>query len=239
MNRSFSPDELKTFDGKEGRRAYIAYKEVVYDVTDSPLWKNGMHMRMHAAGQDLTQMLRKAPHAEEVFDNFPKIGILADSVESETMSPPEVKPDTKESLRQWNKKFHPHPMSVHFPIALHYFSAFFNLVFLIFPSYEYEFAVYSSFFGATVMGLFALGAGVFSWWVKYNFERSNAFMIKLSGAVTTLILGIVPIALRMENPLVAYSKGIDGIVYHSIIFVTALIVTIVAYYGGKITWGGK
>lgn len=239
MDRQFSAEELKTFDGKEGRPAYIAYKGTVYDVTDSPLWKNGTHMRMHSAGQDLTPMLQKAPHAEEVFAKFPIVGSLTHAVLSETTSASDVKPDDRDSLRQWNKKFHPHPMSVHFPIALHYFSAIFNLVFLISPSEKYEFAVYSSFFGATVTGLFALGAGVLSWWVKYNLERSRPFIIKLTGAVTTLALGLIPIVQRMENPLVAYSNGVDGIIYHTIIFMTALIVTIVAYYGGKITWGGK
>ncbi len=58
-------DELSRFDGKEGRPAYIAYKGIIYDVTRSRFWKNGSHLTKHAAGNDLTDFLSKAPHGED------------------------------------------------------------------------------------------------------------------------------------------------------------------------------
>jgi predicted heme/steroid binding protein/uncharacterized membrane protein len=69
-------DELATFDGKEGRRAHIAYKGVVYDVSKSRLWKDGMHLRKHAAGKDLTELLKTAPHGEEKLIAMPVAGNL-------------------------------------------------------------------------------------------------------------------------------------------------------------------
>ncbi len=47
--QEFDQAELEKYDGKDGRPIYIAYKGNVYDVTNSKLWKNGMHMkRLHA-----------------------------------------------------------------------------------------------------------------------------------------------------------------------------------------------
>ena len=72
----FTEAELRQFDGQKGRRAYIAFDGVVYDVTDSLLWRGGMHRNMHYAGLDLTRSLRKAPHDASVFNRIPRVGIL-------------------------------------------------------------------------------------------------------------------------------------------------------------------
>jgi predicted heme/steroid binding protein len=55
-------DELKQYNGKNGQKAYIAYKDKVYDVTSSSMWKNGEHEGLHYAGNDLTSALQSAPH---------------------------------------------------------------------------------------------------------------------------------------------------------------------------------
>ncbi|WP_294891930.1 MULTISPECIES: DUF2231 domain-containing protein [unclassified Sulfuricurvum] len=145
----------------------------------------------------------------------------------------------KERYRQWYAKYHPHPMAVHFPIALHYFSGFADILFLADPSEGYEAAVFLSFLIATVTGLFALISGIFSWWINYNFAVTKVFMIKLAGGVFTLMIGLIPIAQRMADPDVAYSADGAGIVYHAIIFMTVISVSVVGYYGGKLTWRAK
>jgi predicted heme/steroid binding protein len=69
----FDSETLSHFDGKEGRPAFIAYMEKVYDMTTLKLWKNGLHMK-HAAGHDMTDSLPKAPHGEEKLEHLPVIG---------------------------------------------------------------------------------------------------------------------------------------------------------------------
>jgi len=64
-NGACTPDTLCQFDGKDGRPSYVAYKGLIYDMTGSRLWKNGSHMMKHAAGSDLTDMLKTAPHGED------------------------------------------------------------------------------------------------------------------------------------------------------------------------------
>ena len=222
-----TPGELAGFDGKEGRKAYVAFRGRIYDVTDSPLWKKGRHAGKFQAGADLTPFLEQAPHGEEVFQRVPEVGLLDEE------PPP---PGRKERLKALYARFHPHPMTVHFPIALHYFAGGMDLLFLFVPKATFEMAVYSAFFAATVTGAVAMIPGMLSWWVNYDFSRSLLFLGKLAGATATLLLGVVAVGIRMETPGVAWSSGWEGGLYHGIVLGTVAIVTAVAWLGGRITW---
>lgn len=74
--RKFTLEELKQFDGKNGRPAYIAYKGKVYDVTDDYLWVDGDHQGEHDAGKDLTEEMSHAPHGEDRLELVKLIGEL-------------------------------------------------------------------------------------------------------------------------------------------------------------------
>jgi predicted heme/steroid binding protein len=65
--RVFSELEFRRYTGEDGSPRYIAYRGVVYDVSDCPKWRTGMHEQLHFAGLDLTGELIEAPHGEEVF----------------------------------------------------------------------------------------------------------------------------------------------------------------------------
>jgi predicted heme/steroid binding protein len=49
--KKFSSEELAKFDGKNGNPAYVAYKGIVYDVSDSSFWIGGDHLGAHQAGK--------------------------------------------------------------------------------------------------------------------------------------------------------------------------------------------
>jgi len=51
--KKFTLEELKQYDGKDGRPAYIAYK-----------------------GKDLTEKMAQAPHGEETLERVKPVGIL-------------------------------------------------------------------------------------------------------------------------------------------------------------------
>jgi predicted heme/steroid binding protein len=72
----FTEAQLAEFDGRDGRPAYVAYKGVVYDVSDSAMWDEGDHLGSHSAGADLTDEHDDAPHEERIVD-FPEVGRLA------------------------------------------------------------------------------------------------------------------------------------------------------------------
>lgn len=82
-------EELHSFDGKEGRPAYIAYKGKIYDVSRSKLWKEGSHLKKHLAGHDLTEAIKTAPHSEDKLLLMPVVGKLIEPGEKITRPFPE------------------------------------------------------------------------------------------------------------------------------------------------------
>jgi predicted heme/steroid binding protein len=73
--KDFTVAELAENNGMAGKPAYVAYKGVVYDVTESAMWGEGDHEGMHQAGADLTAEHEDAPHDVYVTD-FPEVGRL-------------------------------------------------------------------------------------------------------------------------------------------------------------------
>jgi predicted heme/steroid binding protein/uncharacterized membrane protein len=70
-------DDLQHFDGGENRPSYFAYKGKVYDVCLSKVWKGGSHFKKHHAGNDLTDILKTAPHGEDKILKMPVVAELA------------------------------------------------------------------------------------------------------------------------------------------------------------------
>jgi len=77
-NKKFSINELRSFDGKGGRPAYVGYKGKVYDVSGSDQWGDGDHMG-HEAGRDLTEDMDIAPHVDDVMNVMKIVGVLTGS----------------------------------------------------------------------------------------------------------------------------------------------------------------
>lgn len=67
--RLITEQQLRANTGGAGRRMYIAFQGVVYDVTDCPKWRLGLHENLHWPGQDLTDELADAPHTASVFEH--------------------------------------------------------------------------------------------------------------------------------------------------------------------------
>ena len=73
--KTFTLDELKTYNGQNGNPAYVAVSGVVYDVTNASQWSNGKHQTV-TAGTDLTSALASSPHGSKVLANLPVVGSL-------------------------------------------------------------------------------------------------------------------------------------------------------------------
>jgi len=68
-------EQLKAFDGKDGRPAYVAVDGVLYDLTAHPSWEGGEHAGVQA-GQDVTEALNASPHGAGVLSQAVEIGVL-------------------------------------------------------------------------------------------------------------------------------------------------------------------
>lgn len=75
MEATYTKSQLALRNGQDKPETWVAYKGIIYDVTNSRLWRDGKHYE-HWAGQDLTDELKDAPHTEKVFERMNVIGKL-------------------------------------------------------------------------------------------------------------------------------------------------------------------
>jgi len=47
--KEFELEELKQLNGDNGKPIYVAHQGKVYDVSNSKMWKGGLHMKRHHA----------------------------------------------------------------------------------------------------------------------------------------------------------------------------------------------
>jgi len=70
--------ELAEFDGKDGRKAYVAVDGNIYDVTGNRKWLNGDHEQGMTAGKDLSAFISGAPHGKDILKQFTIVGKLVE-----------------------------------------------------------------------------------------------------------------------------------------------------------------
>jgi len=87
-------------------------------------------MNRHPSGSDLTGAISAAPHGPEVLERYPQVGVLKKGAPEELKHLPLVLQNLLQKFPMARR--HPHPMVVHFPIALLMASTvfFFSLLFL-------------------------------------------------------------------------------------------------------------
>ena len=74
--KEFTLEEIQKCTGADGNPTYVVHKGRVIDVTQSMLWEGGLHMNRHHAGGDLSADIQAAPHAPDVLDRYPQVGVL-------------------------------------------------------------------------------------------------------------------------------------------------------------------
>ena len=105
QQKVFTVEELAKYNGQAGAESYTSYEGIVYDVTDSKLWKLGEHFGLQA-GKDLTEDMEQAPHGDEVFTGFTQVGVLegfeaADATVAEPMLISEEVTEKSVPAKKW------------------------------------------------------------------------------------------------------------------------------------------
>lgn len=232
----FSLDELSKENGQDGKRALVAFEGKVYDVTGSKKWPNGVHIRRHFAGCDLTAAMAAAPHKSDVMSGFPVVGTLEISAKGDKRQ------GCIEALDRWLEKHpfwrrHPHPSAVHFPIALFVVAFLLELAALISQSLATEWAAFCSLLLATLSVPCSLITGYLTWWINYESRDSKLLKRKRVGSFLLIILGTLAVLWRVfmigRNPI---ERGLDVGLYIAALAALAAEVSFVGYLGGHLTF---
>lgn len=72
----FTVEALSTFDGMDGRLAYIAIDNSVYDVTEVSFWKSGIHNGFPAGKDYSAEIENISPHGISKLKGIPIVGKL-------------------------------------------------------------------------------------------------------------------------------------------------------------------
>ncbi len=228
MIKEFTPEELSSLNGKEGRPVYIAFQGNVYDVSQSPLWSKGLHMNRHPSGKDLAAEISAAPHGTEVFERYPQVGVLKKGEPEELKHLP---PGLQTLLRKFPTfRRHPHPMVVHFPIALLMASSLFVLLHLIFKNPSFEGTSFYLLILGAIASPFAMATGLLTWWFNYRLKLTPFIKKKIQFSFLLLILEVLLILWR------SVSSQISNPIYFIMVVLLTPIVSILGYYGGQMTF---
>ena len=231
--KEYDPTMLAEADGREGRPALVACRGRVIDVSASRLWKNGAHMNRHSAGRDLTAAIQAAPHGMEVLDRYLQVGFLKEEGPQERPMPPSLAAllDRFPFLRR-----HPHPMTVHFPIALIIVAALFNLLSWAVGLPSFEVTAFHC-LGAGIFFAFpAILTGLFTWWLNYQARSMRAVTVKIGASTVLIILGIAVLAWRIVDPDIVMSVSGAGLLYLLLMFFLLFLVSLIGWYGGRLTF---
>lgn len=222
--RRFTISELKEFDGKEGRPAYVALKGKVYDVSDSSLWETGNHLEAHAAGLDLTLSIANAPHGEEVLTKFPVVGELIQEGYD------------RQKLVRRLQKMHLHPMLVHFPMAYSLVVPLLSFLSIWLRDSSFEAAS----FYMLLLGFLAAPAGgisgIFSWRVTYEGRMTRVFSRKILLTVLLTLAITASFVWRILNPNILTENSSLSYAYLALTASFVPITLLLGHYGGKIVY---
>jgi len=223
--RRFTLEELAQFDGKDGRPAYFAVDGVVYDGTNSRLWRNGTHVRLHEAGGDLTRPLMAAPHPVDRLDNVPTVGVLADGEAAEPAAPEE---DDVPSFARFLYGMHAHPASVHFPIALCAIAGLLEFVGLVLQCPGCHTAASYNLVLGLVSSPVAIVSGIVDWKYQFGGRLTNLFMWKYALSTVFILVAVVAVALL--------ALGAAPQMYSLAVIALAPVALGLGFVGGRLTF---
>ena len=230
--QEFDIAELEKFDGNNGRPVYVAHKGKVYDVSNSKLWKNGLHMKRHHAGNDLTVDIQGAPHEPDVLERYPQVGTLKKEVmELEIPQPLAWLLGKVPMLRR-----HPHPMTVHFPIVFSFSTTIFNILYLVTGIKSLEITALHCLGAGILFTAVAIATGLYTWWINYMLKPLKAVKVKMPLSITLLVAQIIAFVWRIKVPDVIDSIQGINIIYFLLVLSFFPMVVVIGWFGAFLTF---
>jgi predicted heme/steroid binding protein/uncharacterized membrane protein len=230
--KEFNVDELAGYNGENGNPVYVAHDGKIYDVTESKLWRKGLHMKRHHAGHDLTNDLQAAPHEHDVLQRYPQVGVLKKIVDERPIPQP-----IAWLIRRFPMlRRHPHPMTVHFPIVFMFSTTVFNLLYLVTGEKSFEITALHCLGGGIIFIFVAVTTGIYTWWLNYQAKMLRPVKIKIPLSLIMLATATIIFVWRIAVPDVLENfTGLSSI-YLLLVLSLGLMVTIIGWFGASMTF---
>lgn len=231
--KEFDAEELAGLNGENGKPAYIAHDGKVYDVSESKLWRKGQHMNRHRSGADLTSDMQAAPHDFKVLERFPQVGILKKVAVEEQAIP---QPLARLINRFPFLRRHPHPMTVHFPIAFVFATTIFNIIYLVTGVKSFEITALHCLAGGILFTIVGITTGIYTWWLNYMAKPLKAVKIKLPLTILMFVIEVIIFTWRILTPEILDSIHIGSVIYFLLVLSLIPMIMVVGWYGASMTF---
>jgi predicted heme/steroid binding protein/uncharacterized membrane protein len=232
--KEFTREELARLNGENGQPALIAHAGKVYDVSSSRMWKTGTHMQRHPAGRDLTTDIQAAPHAADVLERFPQVGVLKAEEAAADLRVPAF---LAALLRQFPfLRRHPHPMTVHFPIVFMFSTTLFTLLYLLTGEESFDTTAFHCLGAGVLFTAVAIGTGFYTWWLNYMAKPLRPVMIKIPLTLALLATATALFAWRLQVPDVLDSVSGASLLYILLVLALSAMVTVIGWNGAAMTF---
>jgi predicted heme/steroid binding protein/uncharacterized membrane protein len=232
--KGFTLEELARFNGENGSPVYIAHAGKVYDVSASKMWKTGTHMKRHRSGQDLTLDIQAAPHTAEVLERCPQVGVL---------QPAEAPVDERlpgflvELLKHFPfLRRHPHPMTVHFPIAFMFATTVFSLLYLVTDDKAFDTTAFHLLGAGVFFNAVGIATGLYTWWLNYLARPLPPVKVKIPLTLAMLATSAALFTWRLNSPEILDSPSGAGLLYILLVISLSGMVTVIGWFGAKMTF---
>ena len=230
--KEFELEELEQFNGENGQPIYVAHQGKVFDVSNSKMWKGGLHMKRHHAGNNLTTDIKGAPHGPELLEKYPQVGVLKEE------APEREIPGALSWLlaRVPLLRRHPHPMTVHFPIVFMFSATIFNILYLITRVKAFELTALHCLGAGIPFTAVAIITGFYTWWLNYMAKPTRAVSIKRRLSIFMFILAIVAFIWRIMVPDILDTFGLASVIYLVLVLSFLPLVTVIGWFGAQLTF---
>ena len=231
--KEFTLKMLAENNGENDKPIYIAHKGKVYDVSESRLWKGGVHMKRHKAGNDLSTDIQAAPHETDVLERYPQIGVLENK--QETLMP------MPEFLSRLLTRFpmlrrHPHPMTVHFPIVFMFSATVFTILFLMTGTNSFETTAFHCLGAGVLFSVVAIATGWYTWWLNYQAKPLKAVTTKKMVSIIMLATATSAFIIRAAVPDILYPFRGISLIYLIPVLSLFPFVTVIGWFGASLTF---
>ena len=230
--KEFELIELEQFNGENGQPIYVAHQGKVFDVSKSKMWKGGLHMKRHHAGNDLTTDIKGAPHGPELLEKYPQVGVLKEEAPEREI--PGALSWLLERIPLLRR--HPHPMTVHFPIVFAFSTTVFNILYLITGIKSLEITALHCLGAGILFTAVAIATGLYTWWINYMSKPLKAVKVKMPLSLILLVTQIIAFVWRLNVPDVMDSIRGVNIIYILLVLSLFPIVVVIGWFGAFLTF---